>query len=467
MPISDSPHAPTGFGTNTKNVSAILTEAGHSIHYGGCQTQAHDPKYEIEWPLGTGKKVYIENLPLLHPQQEKFGEKSFDTWVKQTRPDLILTHLDVQMFQHITQRKDVQGLQIALKYPDGRWLTKKERNEAMDEAVKDVMKGQPWKLASIFPVDGQPSVPFWEGILKFIDYPIAMSRYGLEVLKDDFPQLGQEWHDRVTYIPHGVDTNFFKPKIVDRPDNAFIVGCVARNQHRKNIPRLMRGYAHFIKENNLSPEDSKLLLHMDHNDFMGWKIMEMAKYLKIDKYMVPPTCGAIDKGEGVPEERMVEIFNLMDVFVLPTAGEGFGIPTVEAMACGVPICVTNYTTGYELVKMEDPEKGEMPLMPLGDEADNGRDYLIDDDWSDRGCLLPYKDMWWDTPNRAAPQRALVSEMGISQALTRLYTEPKFRTECATNARKHAIKHYSWDAVTKRYLKWIAEVEKEIKNESSI
>ena len=462
MPISDSPDAPTGFGTNTKNVSAILTKAGHKIGYGGCQNRAHDANYKLEWPLGSGEEVTIENLPLLHPGQEKFGEKSFDTWVQQFKPDLILTHLDVQMFQHITARKDIQGIQISLKKPDGSWLTKQERNKAVDETIKQIMKGQPWKIASIFPVDGQPSVPHWYETLKYIDYPIAMARYGQEVLREDFPHLGQEWHDKVTYIPHGVDTNFFKPKVMERPDKAFIVGCVARNQHRKNIPRLMRGFAHFVEHNNLSPDDANLLLHMDHNDFMGWKIMEMAQYLEIEKYMVPPTCGAIDAGEGVSEERMVEIFNLMDVFVLPTAGEGFGIPTVEAMACGVPICVTNYTTGYELVKCKDPENEEIPLMPLGDKAENGRDYLIDDDWSDRGCLLPYKDMWWDTPNRAAPQRAIVSEIAISQALTKLYSEPKFRTKLAVNARKHALKHYSWESVEKRYLKFIKRIEEEMK-----
>ena len=36
------------------------------------------------------------------------------------------------------------------------------------------------------------------------------------------------------------------------------------------------------------------------------------------------------------------------------AGEGFGIPTLEAMSCGVPICVTNYTTGYEVINVMTP-----------------------------------------------------------------------------------------------------------------
>ena len=37
MPVSDSPWAPTGFGTNTRNIGAILYMDGHLIGYGGCQ----------------------------------------------------------------------------------------------------------------------------------------------------------------------------------------------------------------------------------------------------------------------------------------------------------------------------------------------------------------------------------------------------------------------------------------------
>ena len=35
MPVSDSPWAPTGFGTNTKNIACILSKEGHHIGYGG------------------------------------------------------------------------------------------------------------------------------------------------------------------------------------------------------------------------------------------------------------------------------------------------------------------------------------------------------------------------------------------------------------------------------------------------
>ena len=90
LPISDSPWAPTGFGTNTKNVSAILTEAGHHIGYGGCQNPTHVP-HETAWPLGqTEKTVKFENLPIMFPGQERFGEKSFIHWLKNFKPDVVV-----------------------------------------------------------------------------------------------------------------------------------------------------------------------------------------------------------------------------------------------------------------------------------------------------------------------------------------------------------------------------------------
>ena len=37
MPVSDSPWAPTGFGTNTRNIASIFADEGHQVGYAGCQ----------------------------------------------------------------------------------------------------------------------------------------------------------------------------------------------------------------------------------------------------------------------------------------------------------------------------------------------------------------------------------------------------------------------------------------------
>jgi len=465
MPVSDSAWAPTGFGTNTKNIAAILYGDGHMIGYGGCQNSRHG-KWETPWPLGqTEKKAAFENLPLMYPGQERFGEKSFPQWIKQFQPDLVLAHLDFQMFKHMTDSKRPTHIQMPFINPEtNKMYTRKERMDVMNQAFKQLSGGLPWDLGVIIPYDGQPSIPEWQQQIDSIDHGVAMSRYGQQGLKEDF---GID----CTYIPHGVDTNLFKPILkplyghAPRPE-AFVVGCVARNQHRKNLPRLVKGFAQFVKANNLSPEDAKLIIHGDWNDAMGWKFPDFAAQYGVQEYLMPPLMGTLDSGEAISEDMMAHLYNCMDVFVLPTAGEGFGIPTLEAMSCGVPICVTNYTTGYELVKCEDAEKEEVPMFPLGghynEVGPNGRDHLEEEDICDRGILLPYKDMWWDTPARAAPQRAICSENAIAEALQYYYDNPDKRVAAGAAGRDHAKKHYDWSVIGQRWIDWANKIAKEKK-----
>jgi glycosyltransferase involved in cell wall biosynthesis len=464
MPVSDSPWAPTGFGTNTKNVSAILHNEGHRVGFGGCQNDRHG-QWFTPWPLGqTEKEVWFENLPIMFPGQERFGEKSFPHWIKNFKPDLVLGHLDFQMFKHMTDMKQPNQITMPFRDEKGNILNRKQRMDMMNEAFKQISKGVPWKLAVIIPYDGEPTVPEWKLQLNNVDYGVAMSRYGQIGLKKDFDV-------DTTYIPHGVDTGLFKPIMnpkygaEEKPD-AFIVGCVARNQHRKNIPRLVKGFAQFVKKNNLSPDEAKLMLHMDWNDGMGWKFPDFAKQYGIEEYLMKPLMGSLDNREALDEKGMANLYNCMDVFVLPTAGEGFGIPTLEAMSCGVPICVTNYTTSYELIKSKDPENEDIPMYPLGgahdDPMPNGRDHLEEEDICERGILIPYKDMWWDTPARAAPQRALASENAMCEAIQYYYDNPDKKLETGIAGRKHTLKEYSWDVVGKRWIEWINKIEEEIK-----
>jgi len=466
MPVSDSPWAPTGFGTNTKNVAAILTKEGHHIGYAGCQNPTHD-RYEAAWPLGqTEKKEVWENLPIMFPGQERFGEKSFPHWVKNFKPQVIWTHLDFQMFAHIAQAKAPKMAQLPLYDPKtGMLWSRKERAKMLSDIFKQVQKGVPWKWAATIPFDGQPCIPSWQEPLDQIDYKICMSRYGQLSMEEEFKNCERSW-----YIPHGVDCNTFKPIMAPNYGkevcpSAFIVGCVARNQHRKNIPQLIKGFKEFIDRNDLKPDEVKLILHMDWNDAMGWKFPEFAERYGVEDYLMPPLMGILDAGESLSEEEMIHLYNCMDVFVLPTAGEGFGIPTIEAMACGVPVAVTNYTTAWEIIKEDDPETADIPLYPLGgkpgdSEGMNGRDHLKEEDICEAGILLPYKDMWWDTPKRAAPQRAICSSVAIADALDYYYHNPKKRLAAGKAARKKALKEYDWEPVGKRWIEmakvWEAE-----------
>lgn len=60
----------------------------------------------------------------------------------------------------------------------------------------------------------------------------------------------------------------------------------------------------------------------------------------------------------VPGEDMPALYSAADLFVFPTLYEGFGIPVLEAQACGVPVVTSNYSSLPEVAgegaKLVDP-----------------------------------------------------------------------------------------------------------------
>jgi len=53
--------------------------------------------------------------------------------------------------------------------------------------------------------------------------------------------------------------------------------------------------------------------------------------------------------EYVEKEDLVKFYNLASVFVFPSLYEGFGLPPLEAMACGTPTITSNVTSLPEVV----------------------------------------------------------------------------------------------------------------------
>jgi glycosyltransferase involved in cell wall biosynthesis len=51
---------------------------------------------------------------------------------------------------------------------------------------------------------------------------------------------------------------------------------------------------------------------------------------------------------GIPQNVLAAIYTDMDVLLQPSLGEGFGIPAIEAQACGTPVIVNNATAQPEL-----------------------------------------------------------------------------------------------------------------------
>ena len=66
---------------------------------------------------------------------------------------------------------------------------------------------------------------------------------------------------------------------------------------------------------------------------------------------------------GVPERRIIELYSEAQVAVVPSLYEGFSLPAIEAMACGVPLVAT---TGGALPEVVGTDNETALLVPPGD-----------------------------------------------------------------------------------------------------
>lgn len=105
---------------------------------------------------------------------------------------------------------------------------------------------------------------------------------------------------------------------------------------RKNIPTLIKAF-YKIKKNGMK---YKLVIVGGK----GWKYQEIYETIK----KVNLQKEVIFTGY-VPDEDLPKLYNAADLFVFPSLYEGFGLPPLEAMACGCPVITSNTSSLPEVI----------------------------------------------------------------------------------------------------------------------
>jgi len=312
--LSDSPLTCTGYATISWNICNKLVEAGHTVHFIGHNYIGQNIPPGLKLEDGTELKFTIHG-----GSTQPYAQDLIMPLIKKYNIDIFGILLDTFM-----------------TFP---WLLN------LDFA--------PAKTIFYFPSDGGGGLPLnCENILKKVNLPVAMARYGKRQVK--------ELHNMDTkYIPHAIDTKVYYPLSKEEKEKCkakfglqdkFVVGCVQRNQGRKMPDRMIKAFAKFCKDK----PDAVLFLHTDPKDVAApFDLIQLINRYKLNNRVI---FSGMSFFKGFDYKQMNEVYNTMDIFILGTSGEGFGIPTIEAAACGIPSVVTDYTTTKELL-MEDGQCG--------------------------------------------------------------------------------------------------------------
>lgn len=151
--------------------------------------------------------------------------------------------------------------------------------------------------------------------------------------------------DKITITPCAVNPDLFNT--LDRGFSARVVKeqydieeyilTVGRIEPRKNYENLIKAYAEIRKESRCGPR----LVIVGKRDFGYKHVFELIAETGLESEVIVL--------EGVDNEMLSHLYKASLMFVYPSYAEGFGIPILEAMACGSPVICSNTTAMPEVV----------------------------------------------------------------------------------------------------------------------
>jgi len=304
---SNAPWVPSGYGRQCALLLPQLAKLGH------------EPAVSCFHGL-SGSVIHWEGYPMFPAGQAPFGTDVLIEHARTYEAELILTLMDfwqlLPIARDLGELGQLGGCHTAVWLPnDCRPVAHADRAAlAMSRAV-----------------------------------PIGMSRWAME-------NLEKAGFSAARYVPHMVDGSVFAPMPAEEraeyrrnmgAEGRFVIGIMAANRDavRKAFPEQFRAFAEFRLRH---PEANAVLwVHTITQGPGGYNLVQMAEDMGItdavqfsDQY--PQVAGLL------PDSALVPWFNCLDVLSNCSYAEAFGIPIIEAQACGTPVVVTHGSAMTEL-----------------------------------------------------------------------------------------------------------------------
>jgi len=174
------------------------------------------------------------------------------------------------------------------------------------------------------------------------------------------------YQGRTAVVPLGVDLNIYAP--MDReeartkiglplPPGAFLVGNVNRNQPRKRMDLTLQYFAEWLHQ--FPNKDAFLFLHVAPTGESAYDLNQLSEYFGLRGRVILSNPQAY---HGLKEAQLSMLYSCFDVGISTTQGEGWGLPAMEMMACGVPQILPDWSAYGEWAK------GAASLIPCTSNA---------------------------------------------------------------------------------------------------
>lgn len=300
---SNAPWMPSGYGRQAAHAGRILDELGHGVSFSAFAGLGGQP---IKW----GKHA-------VYPS----GQVPFS-------PDVLVPHARAAQADLIISLMDTYKLM-----------------PAADQLMRCGIPFVPLVVTDCRAQNNGPSVPDQELIARSGALPAAVSRFGQRRLAGP-----EDWE--VPYVPHAVDTSVFKPP-ADRyalreemhTASDFVIGICSANRDstRKGFAEQFAAFARFARRH----KDARLAVFSVLDSVNGLPLAEMASDFGIlDRMVAMPS---YEQVSGlIADDFMATWYAALDVLSMCSYAEGFGVPLIEAQACGTPVVATDCSAMTEL-----------------------------------------------------------------------------------------------------------------------
>jgi len=394
--ISDHPLAPSGVGTQTKYVIEALIQTGRYkfVCFGGAMKHANYdpvkvPPYGDDWVIlpvnGYGTAEMVRGAI--------FNQK----------PDMIWFMTDPRFYT---------------------WLWNIEN---------EIRTHIPMVYYHVW--DNYPYPTFNKPCYESTDVIASISKVTYDIVNKVAPEV--ENH----YVPHAVDTNIFKPLPEDivsalkkqnfgEEDSRVTFFWNNRNARRKMSGSLIHWFNEFANE--VGPENVRLIMHTDPKDQNGQDLDAVIRELDMLDGRI------MFSRNKVQSKDLAVFYNMADCTINISDAEGFGLATLESLACQTPIIV-NMTGG------------------LQEQVTNGNE------WFGIG-IEPASKAIIGSQNVPFIYEDRISKEDFISALKKIYNMTKEQRKLlGIKGRQHVIENYNFDKFRKQ---WIDLIDSVVENHGS-